>query len=614
MRFGAVGAIFIAIGRGLDWVRKFLHLILLLLIFGFIVGALRVSIPSMPTRAALVIAPEGEIVDQLSGDPIERALTQARGQGRNETLVWDLIDAIRAAAKDKRIPVIVIDTENFAGAGQPTLEELARALKEFRATGKKVIAYGTAYEQAQYYLASQADEVYVDPFGMVLVQGYESYHMFYKDVLDKIGVDINVFRVGAYKSAVEPYSRTNMSPEAKEETSVFLNSLWSSYQKATTTARKLKPDAMSSYVATLTEQVSGSRTPAAEVALKAGLVTGIKSRLDVEKRVIDIVGEDPEDGSFKSVSADDYVRVVHAEKKVAGSGTPKIGVVVAAGEILDGDQPPGTIGGSSTARLIREARMDDDVKAVVLRVDSPGGSMMAAEEIHREIIALKAAGKPLVVSMGDLAASGGYYIAAPADDIWASPATITGSIGIFAVIPTVSKTLGKIGVSVDGVGTTPLSGQLRLDRPLGEDAKKFLQATIERGYDEFIGRVSAGRKKSPAEVNEIAQGRVWSGIDAQRLGLVDRLGSFDDAVKDAAKRAKLTSYDLHFVEPSLSWAQQFALQIRMLAVKTLFTLDDRTKRLLRVADKLDPLSQEVDRLSRMSVPNRLYAYCFCTVR
>jgi protease-4 len=614
MRFGAVGAIFLAIGRGLDWVRRFLHLILLLLIFGFIAGALRVSIPTVPTRAALVIAPEGEIVDQLSGDPIERAISQARAQGRNETLVWDLIDAIRGAAKDKRIPVIVIDTENFAGAGQPTLEELARALKEFRATGKKVIAYGTAYEQAQYYLASQADEVYVDPFGMVLVQGYEAYHMFYKDVLDKLGVDINVFRVGAYKSAVEVYSRTNMSPEAKEETSVYLNSLWSSYQKATTASRKLRPDAVSSYVATLADQVSGAHMPAAEVALKAGLVTGVKSRLEVEKRVIDIVGEDHDDGSFKSVSVDDYVRVVHAEKKVAASGTPRIGVVVASGEILDGDQPPGTIGGSSTARLIRAARMDDDVKAVVLRVDSPGGSMLAAEEIHREIVALKAAGKPLVVSMGDLAASGGYYISAPADQIWASPATITGSIGIFAVIPTVSKTLGKIGVNVDGVGTTPLSGQLRLDRPLGDEAKKFLQATIERGYDEFIGRVSSGRKKSPAEVNEIAQGRVWSGIDAQRLGLVDRLGSFDDAVKDAAKRAKLTHYDVHFVEPSLSWAQQFALQIRMLAVKTFFTLDDRTQRLLRVADKLDPLTQEVDRLSRMSVPNRLYAYCFCTVR
>jgi protease-4 len=567
----------------------------------------------VPTKAALVIAPEGEIVDQLSGDPIERAIYQARGQGRNETLVWDVVDAIHAAAKDKRIPAIVIDTENFSGAGQPTLEELARALRDFRASGKKVIAYGTAYGQAQYYLAAQADEVYVDPFGMVLIDGYEAYHMFYKDALDKLGVDINVFRVGAYKSAVEVYSRTNMSPEAKEETAVYLNSLWSSYQAATTKARKLRPDAVSSYVATLADQVA-TRKPAAEVALNAGLVTGVKSRLEVEKRVIDMVGEDEDSGSFKSVSVQDYVRVVHAEKKVSSGGTPKIGVIVASGEILDGDQPPGTIGGSSTARLIREARIDDDVKAVVLRVDSPGGSMLAAEEIHREILALKAAKKPFVVSMGDLAASGGYYIAAPADEIWASPATITGSIGIFAVIPTVSRTLSKIGVSVDGVGTTPLSGQLRLDRPLGDEAKKFLQATIERGYEEFLGRVSSGRRKSRDQVDAIAQGRVWSGADAKRLGLVDQLGSFDDAVKAAARRANLKSYNLEFVEPSLSWAQELALQVRMMAVKTLFTLDERTKRLLRVAETLDPLEKEVDRLSRMSVPNRLYAYCFCSVR
>jgi protease-4 len=413
---------------------------------------------------------------------------------------------------------------------------------------------------------------------------------------------------------VEVYSRTNMSPEAKEETVVYLNSLWSSYQAATTKARKLKPDAVSGYVASLAEQVSSTRAPAAQVALKAGLVTGIKSRLEVEKRLIDLVGEDMENGSFHGVTVQDYVRVARAEKQVASAGTAKIGVVVAAGEILDGDQPPGTIGGSSTARLIREARLDDNVKAVVLRVDSPGGSMMAAEEIHREIMALKAARKPFVVSMGDLAASGGYYIAAPADEIWASPATITGSIGIFAVIPTVSRTLGKIGVAVDGVGTTPLSGQLRLDRPLGEEAKKFLQAIIERGYDEFLSRVSTGRGKSREQIDAVAQGRVWSGVDAKRLGLVDQLGSFDDAVKSAARRAKLESYELQFVEPSLSWAQQLALQVRVMAVKTLFTLDQRTKRLLRMADKLDPLEQEVDRLSRMSVPNRLYAYCFCTVR
>jgi protease-4 len=610
----AIGAIFLAIGRGLDWVRKFLHLILLLLLFGFIVGALRVSSPVIPAKAALVIAPEGEIVEQLSGDPIQRAIDQARGSARSETLLRDLTDSIRAAAKDDRIPVMVLDTEYFSGAGQPTLEELAKAIAEFRKAGKKVIAYGTAYEKAQYYLAAQANEIYVDPLGMVLIDGYEAYHMFYKGALDKVGVDINIFRVGAYKSAVEPYSRTDLSPEAEEETVVYLNSLWRTYQTSMAAARKLQPDTIGNYVATLADQMVSTQGHAAEVALKAGLVTGIKSRLEVEDLVKQIVGEDDQDGGFKGVSVHDYVRVVRAEQRLTPNGTPKIGVVVASGEILDGDQPPGTIGGTSTARLIREARMDDDVKAVVLRVDSPGGSMLAAEEIHREIQALKAAKKPFVVSMGDLAASGGYYIAAPADEIWASPATITGSIGIFAVIPTVDKTLGKVGVTVDGVGTTPLSGQLRLDRPLGPEAKKFLQATIDRGYEEFLGRVSSGRGKSRDEVNTIAQGRVWTGEDALKLGLVDHLGSFDDAVKAAAKRAKLDKWDLKYEEPSLSWAQELALQVRVKVISAFFRMDDSTRKLIQVAATLDPLTEEVDRLNRMSVPNRVYAYCFCSVK
>jgi protease-4 len=612
----AIGAVFLAIGRGLDWVRKFLHLILLLLIFGFIIGAFRVSMPVIPAKAALVVAPEGEIVEQLSGDPIERAINEARGTARSETLLRDLTDSIRAAAKDKRIPVLVLDTEQFAGAGQPTLEELAKAIGEFKKAGKKVIAYGTAYDKAQYYLAAQASEIYVDPLGMVLIDGYEAYHMFYKGALDKVGVDINVFRVGAYKSAVEPYSRTDLSPEAEEEMVVYLNSLWHTYQASMTAARKLKLDSLSTYASTLADQVVAARGHAAEVALKAGLVTGIKSRLEVEDIVKYIVGEDEQDGGFKGVSVHDYVRVVRAEQTLAPDGA-RIAVVVASGEILDGDQPPGTVGGSSTARLIREARMDDDVKAVVLRVDSPGGSMLAAEEIHREVLALKAAKKPFIVSMGDLAASGGYYIAAPADEIWASPATITGSIGIFAVIPTVDKTLGKVGVTVDGVGTTPLSGQLRLDRPLGIDAKKFLQATIDRGYEEFLSRVATGRKKTRDEVNAIAQGRVWTGEDALKLGLVDHLGSFDDAVKAAAKRAKLDKWELKYEEPSLSWAQELALQVKVKAMSSMsdaLRVDAPTRHLIQMAEKLDPVAKELDRLNRLSVPNRVYAYCFCNAQ
>ena len=607
-------SIFVGLWRGLDGLRKFLSLLLLVVIFGFIFGALHVSVPTVPPKAALVVAPEGQIVEQLTGDPLARAVEDARGQGRPETLLWDLTDSIRAAAKDKRIPVLAIDLEKFDGAGQPILEELARAIREFRASGKKVIAYGTELTQDKYYVASQADEIYVDPMGFVLIDGFDRYRMFFKQALDKLGVDINVFRVGAFKSAVEEYTRTDMSPEDRQESLGYLNVMWSTYQSAITRARKMPPDGVSNYVTSLSKTLGAASGDAARVALDAGLVTGIKTRQDVEKRLSALVGADESSGSFKSVSEQDYVRIVRAQMKIRADGKPRIGIIVASGEILDGDQPSGTIGGDSTARLIREARLDKDVHAVVLRVDSPGGSVLASEQIYREVLALRAAGKPVVVSMSVYAASGGYYISAPADEIWASPATLSGSIGIFAVIPTIDKTLGKVGVTVDGVGTTPLSGQLRIDRPLGQEAKILLQSQISRGYEEFLARVSAGRKMTRDQVDTIAQGHVWAGTDAKRLGLVDQLGFFDDAVKSAARRAKLTDYDVEFIEPELSWAQQLVLSAKMHAVHALasaFGPDQRARALMQAASQFDPLRQEVERLSRFSVRNRLYAYCFC---
>jgi protease-4 len=607
-----VRAILWGLWRGLDVLRKFLHLIVLLVVFGFIFGALRVSLPTVPAKAALLVAPEGALVEQVSGDPFERAIQEARGQGRPETLLWDLVDSIRAAARDKRIAVLAIDLEKFDGAGQPTLEELAKAILEFRATGKKVVAYGTEFTQDRYYIAAQADEIYLDPLGFVLLDGYGRYRMFFKEALDKIGVDVNVFRVGSFKSAVEAYTRTDMSPEDKEESLAYLNALWSSYQASMTRARKLPANAIATYVNTLSKTVPAAGGNAAQVALQAGLVTGIKSRQDVERRLIALVGQDESNGSFQAVHEQDYVRIAHADKKIHGDGRKHVGVIVASGEILDGDQPPGTVGGDSTSRLIRQARLDKDIQAVVLRVDSPGGSVLASEHIYRELQALRASGKPVVVSMSDLAASGGYYISAPADEIWASPATLTGSIGIFAIIPTVDKTLGKIGVNVDGVGTSALASQMRLDRPLGTEARALLQAEIERGYEVFLERVSTGRKKTREQVDSIAQGRVWAGVDAKRLGLVDGLGSFDDATKAAARRAKLTDYEVVFMEPQLSWAQELVLAMKTRAVKALVSAGSNSSNpLARVAQRFDPLTREVELLSRFSDPNRIYAYCFC---
>jgi protease IV len=608
---GVIGSILNFLWRGLDGLRKFLHLILLLVLFGFLFGALRVSIPVVPHKAALVIAPEGEIVEQLSGDPIARAFEEARGQGKAETLLWDLTDAIRAAAKDDRIPVLVLDLEYFLGAGQPTLEELARAVNEFRASGKKVIAYGSLFLQDQYYLAAQSNELYLDPMGLVLLDGYDRYRMYFKEALEKLGVEVNVFRAGKFKSAVEVYVRDDMSPEEREEARAYLASLWSTYRTAVARARKLEPGTLENYAASLGPAAEAAKGDLAAVALKAGLVTALKSRLDVEKRLIELVGEDESEGSFQGVSHTDYVRTLRAEETLGRDGKSRIAIVVASGEILDGEQPPGTIGGESTSRLVRQARLDEGVRALVLRIDSPGGSMFASEQIYREILAVKAAGKPVLASMGDLAASGGYYIAAPADEIYASPATITGSIGVFAVIPTLGRTLDKLGVSVDGVGTTPLSGQLRIDRPLGEDVRTLLQSSVERSYEDFLARVASGRKKTRDQVDAVAQGRVWSGADALGIGLVDHLGSLDAAVKAAAKRAKLTDYEIDFIEPELSWAQELALQVKSSLVRTVLQADGRTRELAHTLRRLGPLQRELERMSRFAEPYRAYAYCFC---
>ena len=624
-----IGRIFVGIWRGLDGLRKFLHLLVLLTIFGFVVGALRTSIPHIADASALVIAPKGQIVEQLSGSPVDQAIERVQGDAKAETLLWDLVDALKAAKKDVRIAAVVLDLNSMTGGGQPTLAELSAAIKDFRSSGKKVVAHATSYLQESYYVAAAADEIYLDPLGLIAIDGYERYRTYYKALFDKLGVEVNLFRVGAYKSAAEVYVRSDMSPEDREESLAYLNALWFSYRTAVAEARGLTPTDISDYVNNLVPAMLAAKGNSAKVALDAKLVTGLKSSIDVERRMVELVGgdssrkteekveaEESDAGeSYNSTSLEDYLRVVQAEKRARSAGADKIGVIIAAGEILDGSQPPGTVGGETAAMLIREAREDDDVKAIVLRVDSPGGSVFASEQIYREVRAAQAAGKPVVVSMGDLAASGGYYIASSADEIWAHPATITGSIGIFGAIPTFQNTLNKIGVNVDGVGTTKLSGQLRIDRPLGEDAKVLLQSFIERGYEEFLAHVAEGRKKTRDEVHAIAQGRVWIGTDAKSNGLVDHLGLFDQAVKSAAKLADLTGdYDVERIEPRLSWAESLALQIKVWFAKNFVGEIVSHTPMLQVAREFEPLQRELARWSRMNARDNRYAYCFCDVR
>jgi protease-4 len=616
-----LGRFFHGLWRGLDVLRRFLHLLLLLALVGIVIGALRQSTPRIPDKAALLIRPSGDIVEQLSGEPIERALNEAQGTGQPQTLLWDLTTAIRTAAGDARIAALVIETDDMGSAGQVKLEELAGAIAEFRRSGKKVIARGNYFLQHQYYLAAQADEVYLDPFGFVLLDGYARYRMFFKDALDKLSVDMHLFRAGKFKSAAETFTRRDMSPEDRQESDVYLQALWSGYRQAVQQARNLKGEAIAQYANNYIAAVSAAGGDTAKVAKDSGLVSDLKTPPQVEQRLMSLVGTDPSGKSYRQVSVADYLRATHAVDKERGKGQA-VGVVVASGEILDGKQPAGTIGGESTALLLRDARLDDDIRAVVLRIDSPGGSVLASEQIYREVVALKQDGKPVVVSMSDVAASGGYYIAAPADEIIASGNTITGSIGVFASIPTFSRSLAKLGIDVDGLGTTPLAGADRLDRPLSADAGQLLQITVDHAYEEFLARVSAGRGKPRDAIDAIGQGRVWAGVDAKQVGLVDRLGTYEDAVKEAAKRAGLKGgYGVRRIEPELNWAQQLLLQMR----STLEGLLERLGRAhgaygvwsgsgaLQLLQRLGPLDRELARWARLSAPNSMYAYCFCSI-
>src|SRR6202522_1061242 len=607
----AVTGFFGLVWRILEGIRKVLHLVLLLVIFGFVLAALHTSIPAVPRSAALVIAPEGELVEQLSSTPVRRAFGEASGGPAPETELRDVIDAIQSAKTDARIKLIVLDLGNLNESGLSKLQEIGAALRDFRAAGKRVVAAADSLDQTQYYLAAQAGEVYLDPLGLVYVDGFSYYRMYLKDAIEKLNVDVNVFRAGTFKSYTDEFSRSDMAPSEREETSVWLEALWNAYQQDVTRARSLPAGSLNEFIADEPAALAAVSGDAAKLALQRGLVTALKSRRQMGDELKVLVGEDEDSHSFNSIGMSQYLTSIRSKHVLKSKSDSKVGIVVAAGEILDGHHPPGTIGGESTADLLREARYDNAVKAVVLRVDSPGGSMFASEQILREVQTLRKAGKPVVVSMSTYAASGGYYISAAANQIFASPTTLTGSIGVFSVVPTFQRTLEKLGVKVDGLGTTPLAGNLRLDRPLDAATRQILQVSVNHAYDDFLHRVSEGRKKSVQDIDNIAQGRVWSGIDAQRIGLVDHLGGLKDATDAAATLAELGSdYQADYIEPELSLREQLLLQLRSesLSLGRMAGFVAPRNDLQRA---LDPLLEQARSIARLSDPRGLYAYCWC---
>ena len=598
------------IWAGLDGLRKILHLILLLLVFALIGTIFSRPIPLVPDKAALVIAPQGPLVEQFTGDPFERAIAETVSRARPETRLRDVVDAIEFAKKDERISSIYLDLRGLDGGGTAKLQEIARALEDFRAGGKPVIAFGEYYDQSQYYLAAHADEIYLDPQGVAYIDGFANYGLFLKDALDKLAVDWNVFCVGQYKSAVEMFTRNDMSPAEREESLVWLNSVWTTWKADVARARGLDPSVIQAYADDAPTALRAAGGHLAQVALDAGLVTTLEGRYAVEERLAELTGEDEDLRTYKGVDFLSYLANVRSSEALASKPGDTVAVIVATGEILPGKQAPGTIGSDTLAAQLREARFDDDVKAIVLRIDSPGGSTFASEVIRREVEALRVGGKPVVASMSSMAASGGYYIAMDADRIIASPTTLTGSIGIFAMFPTFQRTLERAGVHVDGVGTTMLSGEFNPVRPMSDATRDLLQQNIDHEYRRFIAHVAKARRQGVAQIDAVAQGRVWSGADAKRLGLVDDIGGYADAIRAAAKLAKLgKSYDVEYYDVDVGFSEALGLRVQSSLGRLLALLVPHQFALPALPVAVRPVVAELDRVGRLRDPRNVYMYC-----
>jgi protease-4 len=611
-----LGGVFGTIGRWLDRLRRTLHLIFLLLVFLFLLAAIWPQTVVVPASSALYLSPTGVLVDQLSGDPLDQALAHVQGVGTGETLLKDLVDAVRKATEDERIRILVLDLDGLTGGGLSKLQDLGAEIDAFRESGKRVVSIGDSYSRDQLYLASRADEVYMNPMGVVLVEGYELYQPYYKSLLELASIDYNVWTAGEYKSVVEPVTRDDMSPQDREASSVFLNGLWSAYKSDVARARALDPEGMQVFADQYAELLTAAGGDAAQLALDFGLVDDLMTRGEMRDRVAELLG-------LETATGDDFPSISHAaylqsfgDPSLLHAADDRIAVVVLSGTIYDGDEAPGAIGGDSATRLIHQASMDERVKALVVRVDSGGGSAFASEVILSEIMRFQASGRPLVVSMGSVAASGGYWISMSADEILASATTLTGSIGVASMLPTFQDLLARFGVNVDGIGTTELAGQFNLMRELGEDAEEYFGQSVASLYEQFVSKVAAAREQPEDAIDRVARGRVWTGSDALEAGLIDGFGTIDDAIESAATLAGLEAdtYDVVYVEPELSLTQQLALELAGLATPVLDLLNIEAPWSPAIGEMLETASKPLDFLLHLNDPRGLYVLCGCDVR
>lgn len=621
-RRGPIARFFIGIWDAMNFTRRLIfNLLFFFLLFLFIaILSSGGGMAPLHGRTALVIAPEGTLVEQYSIDPFTRALSEGMGRTAGEVQLRDLLAALDHAADDERIERVVLELDGLTGGGMASWREVAAAVDRVRGAGKEVVAFSQGMMQGTYLAASHADELYIDPMGGgVVLEGFASYRPYFREALEeKLGVDIHLFKVGEYKSAAEPFVLDAASAESKEADLYWMNDLWQRYLGDVGAGRGIEPARLSTDVTRLPVDLAAAGGDLARYAVEHGLADGTMTReqfgeLMAERGVADADA----DNGYRQVSLKDYLAHLQGALQGVADSRATVAVVVAAGPISGGEQPPGRIGGDSTSALLREARDDDKVRAVVLRVSSPGGEVFASEQIRREVVALREAGKPVVVSMGDVAASGGYWISMDADRIYADASTITGSIGIFGMFPTLPRALDRIGVHTDGVGTTPIAGAFDITRPLDPQVGSVIQSVIDKGYRDFTGKVAQARGRSVEQIDEVARGRVWSGAQALERGLVDELGQLGDAQAHAASLAGLEEggYQVRYIEKGGSPFQQFMEGFAASRVGALLLRDSDLVRGL-VVDAVPGIEGSValfrDALAtRPGTPVKALAHCLC---
>lgn len=609
---GMLRRLFGFIGTVVNGIRTLIGVVFIGFLLLMLTGLFADDIQPMPDSGALYLAPSGVLVDQKTTiDPLGEILSETSQQD-SETLVRDIVEAVNAAASDRRITHLVLDTDYMAGASLSKLEEISVALLQFKKSGKPIIAVADNLSQSQYYLAAHADEILLNPLGSVMITGFGSNRSFFKDALDKLKINIHIFRVGKFKSAVEPYIGNSMSPESRQETTTLLTELWQFYGSQVEQLRGLPAGTIHSYADNLHSNLKATFGNASALAKEQDLIDQIATRSEMHSYLNEMIAST--DGYFNHIGLKGYLNHVRLGKFTSAEAQrQKIALIVAAGNIVDGEQPEGTVGGDTLAGIFADVRDNDDIKAVVLRIDSPGGSAFASEVIRDAMAATREQGIPIVVSMGSYAASGGYWIATEADRVLAMPTTITGSIGVYGVIPTMEDSLAALGVYSDAVNTTANASLLQLNRPMTEQAKIIFQSGVDNVYSRFITLVANARNSTPKAVHEIAQGQVWTGQKALQLGLIDQLGDLNDAIVEAAELADLSEYSVTYQRKPLTFYEQFLAEINGNIRASLAGLGVNIEQASWLPDSLRQqavsLLKPFALLDQLTDPRGVYLYC-----